>query len=157
MPSEPSETRWNDSFSTGGYPAPRTASAGPLRTIHRSSPPSSSSGTSANSHVVSEPRDADASRVVVAGVLEASGVTARLHGAEEPHPPELRELALVRVEHEVARVTERGLENRALALAKGQRVGDLGRRARVPVRYTSKNMPCRWKLLIRSNSVMFTR
>ena len=35
---------------------------------------------------------------------------------EQAHPPELRELALVRVEHEIARIAERRVENRALVI-----------------------------------------
>ena len=43
-----------------------------------------------------------------------SGVTPHLHRLEHAHPPELGEFALVRVEHELTRVTETGLDNRAL-------------------------------------------
>src|SRR5678815_2591767 len=56
------------------------------------------------------------------------GVT--FHRPEQPHPAEFRELGLVRVEHEVAGIPERGFENRAFALTQHQRVGRLAWRER---------------------------
>src|SRR5690606_36371929 len=46
-----------------------------------------------------------------------SSDTRRLPHVQDPHPPELRELALMRVEHERARMVVRELQHRQSALA----------------------------------------
>src|SRR6185295_10411953 len=97
-----SSTRWRRSTSTGGT-SPRTASAGPERTIQASSPARRASGSSASA----------ARRAV-------SGFTGGPPGQEEAHPTQLGELALVSVEHEAAGVAERGLQDRPLPLAQHQ-------------------------------------
>ena len=117
-------TRVMASRSTGGSAWPRAAPDGPPPTMSASSAPSSTSGTSASAAVSQGERD------VATG---ASAPMIRTHDAllrpEQAHPPELGELALVRVEHEIARIAERRLENRALALAQHHRVGVLARLA----------------------------
>src|SRR5688572_19510875 len=106
-PSGPSSTRENASSSTAGA-SPRTVSAGFEATIHASKPASSTSGSNANSQDL----------VAFAGIA--------LDRLEHAHPAELGELALVGVEHETTGVAESGLEDRALALAQHEGVGDLG-------------------------------
>src|SRR5215204_4231187 len=79
----------------------------------------SSSGTAAAIHQ----RARDTAGAGTAATC-TSGVTAHLPGPEEAHPPELGKLALVRVEHEVARIPERRIQDRALALTEHDRVCD---------------------------------
>src|SRR5829696_2200355 len=85
---------------------------------------SSISGTAAAIHQ----RARDAAGAGTAATC-TSGVTAHLPGPEQAHPPELGKLALVRVEHEVARIAERRIQDCALTLTEHDRVGDF-RRAR---------------------------
>src|SRR5688500_5674359 len=94
------------SRSTGGAPSPRKVSAGVVWIISTSSAARSTSGTSAMSQT----------RAVIGGAVAVSGVTARSHGLKQPHPAQLGELALMRVEHELARIAEPRLEDRALPL-----------------------------------------
>src|SRR5688572_33482939 len=79
----------------------------------------SSSGTNASSHV----RPDEAADETDEAAAACSGVTAGRLCPEESHPPELRELALVRVEHEIARIAERRFENRPFTLAQHHGVG----------------------------------
>src|SRR5688572_5933216 len=81
-------TRWNVRRSTGGAFAARTASAGRDRTITTSSAARIASGTRASTQPLA--------------------VT--FHRSENSHPTKLGELALMRVEHEVAGVAEGGLD-----------------------------------------------
>src|SRR5687768_10154283 len=76
---------------------------------------SRTSGTSANSHV--RPGE------LTVGAIAPSRITAGCLRPEQPHPAELRGLALVRVEHEVARVAERRFEHRPFALAQHHGIG----------------------------------
>src|SRR5688572_24867921 len=55
------------------------------------------------------------------------GVTPRSRRLEHAHPAELRELALVRVEHELPGIPEPRLENRAFPLAQHHGVRTFGR------------------------------
>src|SRR5687768_844502 len=77
---------------------------------------SSTSGTSARPHVRLEEE-------VGVEAIASSRITVDSLRPEEPHPAELRELALVRVEHEVARVAERRFENRPFTLAQHHGIG----------------------------------
>src|SRR5688572_20637167 len=98
-----------------------------MRTIATKSSASSTSGTSASSHpAATRLDDTPPSTTCCAD----SGVTARLLGAEQTHPSELRKLTLVRVEHELARIPERRLDDGALSLAQHDCVGRLGLRER---------------------------
>src|SRR5688500_14410213 len=101
------------SRSTGGAPSFRMASAGRHQTMNATSAAIRSTGTSAKRRL-----------------LTAATLRARFDRPEQAHPPQLGELALVRVEHELARVAERRLEDRALPLAEHQGVGFLRRRQR---------------------------
>src|SRR5512134_3220120 len=82
--------------------------------MSHSRPPSSTSGTSAASQRRPVWRAPAGARV--------SALTAGTLRTEKPHPPQLGELALVRMEHEVALIPEARLENRPLPLAQHQRV-----------------------------------
>ena len=147
MPSGVSTARSTISRSTGGAPSGWTSPSGPVRISTNSSTASSASGMTASIQT----RLADGRSIVV------SGITARPRSFEKPHPSELCELTLMGVEHELAGIAEAGLDDRALTLAEHQRVGRFDYAVRlVPVRYASKNIPCRWMLLIRSNSVTLT-
>src|SRR3954452_21169187 len=110
MPSGPRGAREIDSRSTGGAPAGRKRSAGCRRTIAAMSRPSSTSGTAAQIQTA------------------RLGRKTSLHSLEEAHPAQLGEFALVGVEHELARITEPRLENRALSLAQHHGVRPFGAR-----------------------------
>src|SRR5687768_15485014 len=122
MPEGPRTARSTTSFSTGGTPSCWITPAAPDRIRMNSRPARSTSGRIASVQT----------RALGACAATVSCVTARSRCFEESHPPELRELALVRVEHELARVPEAGLENRAFALTEHQRVGRLARGQRGP-------------------------
>ena len=66
-----------------------------------------------------------------------SGVTARLPGPEQAHPPQLGEFALVGR----SRIARSPWHSMIVSVTSGARA--------VPVRFASKNIPCRCKLLIR--------
>src|ERR671910_1437829 len=106
MPSGVNTARSTIRRSTGGAPSGCTTPRGPVRISTNRSTASSASGMTARIQT----RLADGRSIVV------SGITARPRGFEEAHPPELRELALMGVEHELAGIPEAGLDNRALAL-----------------------------------------
>src|SRR5688572_32593649 len=99
-------TRWNVKRSTGGVFAARTASAGRDRTMTTSSAARIASGTRA--------------------IAQFLAVT--LHRPEKSHPAKLGELALMRMEHEVAGIPEGGFDDRPFTLTEHQRVGALVRR-----------------------------
>src|SRR3954462_3249159 len=103
MPSAASVVRSTRSFSTGGTPAGRSRSAGRKARIAAISAARSTTGTSAR--------------------MTRLRVTAHLRGFEHPHPAQFGELALVRVEHELARVAEARLHDRAFPLAEHHGVG----------------------------------
>src|SRR6185369_10694853 len=115
------------SRSTGGRFAPRTASAGRDHTIATSSAPSSTSGTSANSTLGTPGTSGTLGTLGTPGPL---GVT--LNRPEQAHPAEFGELALMGVEHEIARIPERRLDDGPLALTQHQRVGLFARCQRRP-------------------------
>src|SRR5687768_9061883 len=118
-PSGLSRTRRIDRVSTGGAAGSFRRSAGLNISSAATTIPSSTSGI----------RIAAVSRAPVAGVRStewatpASGLTASLHRFEHPHPAQFREFALMRVEHELARVTEFRLEDDAFTLAHHDGVG----------------------------------
>src|SRR5262245_21866805 len=95
--------------STGGNADGDSSPAGCNARITPSSAARRASGTSASAHLIG-PRTGRAD--TAAG---ASGLTARSLRSEETHPTELRELALMRVEHVVARIAEGRLDHDALA------------------------------------------
>src|SRR5918993_1921010 len=100
----------------------------PVRTMTTSSSASSTRGSSASSHEYVTPPDGTLCEAPAASITcwgAGSGVTARLFSPEQAHPAQLRKLTLVRVEHIVAGVPERRLDNRALPLAEHHRVGRL--------------------------------
>src|SRR5262245_40193910 len=76
---------------------------------------------------------------------------------EHPHPAELSELRLVRVEHVLPRVGEAQLENVALPLSLDDGVGVLRRFERRPGREAVEEVPWMWNELIGSSSTMFSR
>src|SRR4029453_17724053 len=123
MPSGANSTRGIVRRSTGGIPCGLSASAGPPRVSRRISPASNSSGSNAIAQTPGE--------ITSRAGLAVSGVTGRLR-SEQAHPPKLRKLALMSVEHEVARKPPRRLENRALPLAQHHRIG-------VVVRYEGRS------------------
>src|SRR5688572_26186478 len=108
MPSGPSCARSMESRSTGGTAPPRRRSPGLVFTTTATSTARSASGARAASHK----RGAD---------HWISGVTAHLYGFEQAHPAQLGELALVRMEHELSRISESCLDDGALALAEHDR------------------------------------
>src|SRR5215207_6799451 len=120
MPSLRSVARSTTSRSTGGAPSGCTSPSGPDRISTKSRPASSTSGIAATSHT----------RLAGGWVTTVSGITAWSARFEKAHPAKLGELALVGVEHELARIPEPRLDDRALALAQHQGVGGLGRRQR---------------------------
>src|SRR6187431_2224045 len=122
MPCDPRTARSTTSFSTGGTPSCGTMPAAPERISRNNKPASRTTGRIANVQI----RAAGARSVVV------SGITTRPRGFEQAHPSELRELTLMSVEHELARVPEAGFENRPLPLTQHQRVGRFIRCERRP-------------------------
>src|SRR6266850_4396385 len=93
-----------------------------------SRPASRTSGSSASNQDKLPACSITVERPIVCGV--DSRATALLHGTEEAHPPELRELALMGVEHEVTGVAERRFDDRPLTLTEHYGVGLLRRRQR---------------------------
>src|SRR5687768_17572490 len=94
--------------------------AGPNPIITASSAPSSTIGMIASSQKSGR---AFPNAGCVATAVDASRLTARLLSFEEAHPPQLRELTLMRVKHEVAGIAKGRLENRSFALAQRDRIG----------------------------------
>src|SRR5687767_1540673 len=124
MPSDASVARSILSRSIGGIPSGRRRWAGSRRTMAATSATSSTRGTSAQ---IQTARDAAGPVPGPGGAATAGlGITTRLR-FEQAHPSQFRELALVGVEHELARVAEACLENRALPLAHHHDIGALGR------------------------------
>src|SRR5262245_15055964 len=93
--------------------------AGPLRTINAINPISSSTGMPPSTHI----RSGFDELVARADASTGSGFTDPRLRAERAHPPQFSKLALVRVEHELAGVSERGLEDDAFALTQHHGVG----------------------------------
>src|SRR6185503_8929881 len=105
--------------STGGRLVPRNESAGPHERIHTRSPASKAMGSAARSQVPAElkprfdnglaasSRGWSAEGSTRSACATRSGVTTGLRRAEQPHPAQFGELALVSVEHEVPGISER--------------------------------------------------
>src|SRR5262245_35064374 len=122
MPCSSSVTLWNVMRSTGGAFSGRSVRSGEVHTIAASRPARRTSGSTASSQDARGSGGAETDGPAMAWGC-VSGVTPPLLRTEQSHPSELRELGLVGVEHEVAGISERRLEDRALALAEHQRVG----------------------------------
>src|SRR4029450_6053870 len=106
--------------STGGAPCGFNESAGFVRSISNTRPPSNTTGSRATTH--------GPNAVWESGALVASGFTCRRLRPERSHPPKLGKLALVGVEHEITRIAPSRFEDRPLALAQHHCVGVLVRR-----------------------------
>src|SRR5687767_6496028 len=113
MPEESSTARSITSRSIGGTPSCWTTPGTPDRNRMNRRPARIARGTIAKIQ----------SRAAGARSARVSCVTSHPGRLEETHPAQLRELALMGVEHELPRIAEGGLEDGALALTEHERVG----------------------------------
>src|SRR5512134_286345 len=116
-PGENSTRLTSNASGGGGFSPTRSSSDSPRAEKSETTATSRTIGTSTHRR-----RRRDSLRRGLCSAAECASTAALVGDLEEAHPAELRELGLVRVEHEVAGVGEVDLDDPALALAEHDRV-----------------------------------